>query len=214
MMEQRRNKRTQQTQAQIRAAAQRLFLQNGYLATSTDAILAEAGIASKETLYRHYPSKEELFVDVIKNLTLEQPRFAAQLAELPEIHDLPSLQQALATVAREIFSVMCQPEYPALLRVVIAEMPRVPQLSTLFRDTVPRRGLSMITSLLQQAKERNLIDDLDFDAVAHSLIGGLLTYALVDFVFTGENAQPPHLNRADAVVEVIMRALSHQNDTE
>ena len=213
-MEQRQNKRTQQTRAQIRAAAQRLFLQNGYLATSTDAILAEAGIASKETLYRHYPSKEELFVDVIKHLTLEQPRFAAQLAELPEIQDLASLQQALTIIAREIFSVMCQPEYPALLRVVIAEMPRVPQLSPLFRDTVPKRGLSMITSLLQQARNRNLIDDIDFDAVAHSLIGGLLTYALVDFVFTGENAQPPHLNRADAVVDVIMRSLSHTNDTE
>ena len=73
-METRQNRRAQQTREQIRAAAQRLFLQQGYLATSTDAILAEAGIASKETLYRHYASKEDLFVDVLSHLTLSEPR--------------------------------------------------------------------------------------------------------------------------------------------
>lgn len=63
------------------------------------------------------------------------------------------------------------------------------------------------------------MDDIDFDAVAQALIGGLITYALVDFVFTGADAQLPQLNRAAAVVEVIMHSLvhntpSHSNDTE
>ena len=49
----RQGTRTQQTRERLRAAAHRLFLQQGYVATSIDAILAEAGIASKETLYRH-----------------------------------------------------------------------------------------------------------------------------------------------------------------
>ena len=35
---------------QIRAGAQRLFLDKGFAATSTDAIAAEAGV-SKQTLY-------------------------------------------------------------------------------------------------------------------------------------------------------------------
>src|SRR6266487_4702232 len=146
-MEHRQNRRAQQTREQIRAAAQELFLQHGYLATSTDAILAEAGISSKETLYRHYASKEELFVDVLGNLTLSQPRISSKLSALPAPHDLPSLRQALATVAREIFSIMIQPEYLALLRVIIAETPRFPQLGPLFRATVPERGLFILTAL-------------------------------------------------------------------
>jgi TetR/AcrR family transcriptional regulator, mexJK operon transcriptional repressor len=207
-MEHRHNRRTQQTREQIRAAAYRLFLQHGYLATSTDAILTEAGISSKETLYRHYASKEELFVDVLGNLTLSQPRITSKLSEIPAPHDLTSLRQALTSVAREILSIMIQPEYLALLRVIIAETPRFPQLGPLFRATVPERGLFILTALLRQAREQHLIADVDFDAVTHALLGGLLTYAFLDIVFAGEDAHPPSLERADAVVEVIMGALT------
>jgi TetR/AcrR family transcriptional repressor of mexJK operon len=207
-MELQPNRRAQKTREQIRAAAHRLFLQHGYLATSTDAILAEAGIASKETLYRHYASKEELFADVLRHLTLEQPRFAAQLSHLPAPHDLPSLRLALTTLARELLSLMIQPEYLALLRMIMVEIPRFPQLGPLFRATVPERGLVILTALLHQASEHNIIADIDFDAVTHALLGGLLTYALLGLFFAGEDAHPPALDRADAVVEVIMRALA------
>jgi TetR/AcrR family transcriptional repressor of mexJK operon len=209
-MDHRQNRRAQQTRDQIRAAAYRLFLQHGYLGTSTDAILAEAGISSKETLYRHYASKEDLFVDVLGNLTLSQPRISSKLSALPAPHDLPSLRQALTTVAREILTIMIQPEYLALLRVIIAETPRFPQLGPMFRATVPERGLFILTALLRQAREQHIIADVDFDAVTHALLGGLLTYAFLDSVFAGEDAHPPALERADAIVEVIMRALTRE----
>src|SRR5690349_3340811 len=121
-MEPQPSRRVQKTREQLRAAAQRLFLQQGYLATSTDAILTEAGIASKETLYRHYASKEELFADVLRHITLEQPRFAEQLAQLPPPQDLPSLRQALSMIARELLALMLQPDYQALVRMVMSEM--------------------------------------------------------------------------------------------
>lgn len=206
--ETRQNQRAQQTRERIRAAAQQLFLQQGYLATSTDAILAEAGIASKETLYRHYASKEDLFVDVLSHLTLSQERFSAQLAEMPAPHDLPSLRQALTTIAREILSMMSQPEYLALLRVIFAESPRFPRLGSVFRATVPQRGMFLLTALLSQAREQQIIADIDFDAVTHMLLGGLLAYALTYMMLAGEESHPPALERADAIVEVLMRALT------
>ncbi|HEV2656388.1 MAG TPA: TetR/AcrR family transcriptional regulator, partial [Ktedonobacteraceae bacterium] len=209
-METKQNRRVQKTREQIRAAAQRLFLQHGYLATSTDAILVEAGISSKETLYRHYVSKEELFVDVLSNMTLAQPRTSALLAQMSIPHDLQSLHQALVTLAREILSLMSQPEYLALLRIIIAEMPRFPQLGSLFRATVPERGLSILTTLLRQAREQQIIADVDFDAVARALLGGLLTYVLTNVVFAEEDTSPPPLERADALVAVLMRALTRE----
>src|SRR5919202_701368 len=150
-MEQQRNRRAQQTHERIRAAAHRLFLQQGYLATSIDAILAEASISSRETLYRHYASKEDLFVDVLRHLTLEQPGFSATLAALPPPQDLPAL--------------------------------------------------------LHGAREQQLIADIDIEAVTHALLGGLLTYAIPSLIVPGEQA-PPALERADALVEVLMRALT------
>jgi TetR/AcrR family transcriptional regulator, mexJK operon transcriptional repressor len=207
-MEKRQNNRAQKTREQIRVAAKRLFLEHGYLATSTDAILAEAGISSKETLYRHYASKEDLFVDVLGHLTLQQPRPSSVITQVPALPDLQALRVAFTTIAREILSIMIQPEYLALLRVIIAETARFPQLGALFRATVPQRALTYFTALLDRAREQNIIGDVDFDAVAHALLGGLLTYALLDMLLAGEDAHPPSLERADAVVEVIMRALT------
>ena len=206
-MENRQNTRIQQTRERLRVAAHRLFLQQGYLATSIDAILAEAGISSKETLYRHYANKEALFVDVLSHLTMEQPGFSEKLAALPPPQDLSQLGQALRLISRELLSMMIQPGYLPLVRMIIAESSRFPQLGTLFFSTVTRRGLAILTALLQAAREQQFIADIDFDAVTHMLLGGLLTYVMVSLV-SGEEAPPPPLDRADAVVEVIMRALT------
>src|SRR5215471_14739865 len=110
-MEHRQNKRSRQTHERLRTAALRLFLRQGYLATSIDAILAEARIASKETLYRHYANKEALFVDVLSHLTFAQPGFAEKLATLPPPRDLLSLQRTLTHLSREILSMLSQPGY-------------------------------------------------------------------------------------------------------
>ncbi len=96
------------------------------------------------------------------------------------------------------------------LRVIFAEAPRFPQLGPLFFSTVPQRGLSIIMALLRAAREQQIIADVDFDAVAHALLGGLLTYALSGLVFAGEDTHPPSLESADAIVEVIMRALTRE----
>src|SRR6266576_5657140 len=181
-MEQRHSRRVQQTRERLRTAAHRLFLQQGYLATSIDAILAEADISSKETLYRHYANKEALFVDVLSHLTMEQPGFSEKLAALPPPHDLPSLQEALTQLSREILSMMCQPGYLPLVRMIIAEAPRFPQLGALFFSTVTQRGLAIVTALLQAARRQQIIADVDFDAVTHTLLGGLLTYVIMNLV--------------------------------
>lgn len=207
-MEHSQNKRVQQTRERIRAAALRLFLQQGYLATSIDAILAEAGIASKETLYRHYANKEELFIEVLRHLTLEQPAFSEKLTALPPPRDLQSLRQTLTSVARAIMSIMSQPAYLSLVRIIIAEAPRFPQLGSLFATAVPQRAFTIITALLQDARERQIIADVDLDAVTHALLGGLLNHAIPGLMLARPETDHPAPERADALVEVIMRALT------
>jgi AcrR family transcriptional regulator len=46
--------------------AARLFYRDGYRATGVDTLAAEAGIG-KMTLYRHYPSKDELIVAYLRD---------------------------------------------------------------------------------------------------------------------------------------------------
>ena len=45
--------------------AARLFYQQGYRAVGVDTIAAESGVG-KMTLYRHYPSKDDLIVAYLK----------------------------------------------------------------------------------------------------------------------------------------------------
>lgn len=56
-----------------------LFVEHGYAGTSVDQIARKAA-ASKQTLYRRYPSKEELFKAVITNLSASLLR---RIAETP-----------------------------------------------------------------------------------------------------------------------------------
>jgi len=59
-------------QAAIVQAALDLFLAQGYAATSMDAVASQAGV-TKQTVYRYYPSKEELFSAVMARIRADEP---------------------------------------------------------------------------------------------------------------------------------------------
>jgi AcrR family transcriptional regulator len=52
--------------AKVFQTASRLFFQNGYRAIGVDTLAAESGIG-KMTLYRHYPSKDDLILAYLKD---------------------------------------------------------------------------------------------------------------------------------------------------
>lgn len=207
-----RSSRAEQTRAGILAAAQRLFLERGFQATSTDAILAEAGVSSKETLYRYFASKEELFVAVLGTLTTEQPDFLARLAALPPPRDVRALRESLTTAARAILTLMCQPAYLALWRTMIAEAPRFPQLGAAFFSAIPERGFTLVGSLLRAASEQRIIAEADVEAMTRMLLGGLLSYALAEVLVPEHETWPPSPDRADAMVDVILRAVTSASE--
>ncbi|HEX9070162.1 MAG TPA: TetR/AcrR family transcriptional regulator [Ktedonobacterales bacterium] len=204
--------RTEKTRESILAAAQRLFLERGFQATSTDAILAEAGVSSKETLYRYFASKEELFAAVLGHLTTEQPDFSARFAALSPPRDFRALRESLTTAAREILTLMCQPSYLALWRTMMAEAPRFPQLGAAFYSAIPQRGFTLVGSLLRAASEQRIIVEADFEAVARMLLGGLLSYAVTELLVPGQETQPPSPDRADAMVDIILSALTSETE--
>lgn len=53
---------------QIMEIAQRLFAQHGYSQTTTAAIAAAAGV-TEPILYRHFPSKRELFLQLLETIS-------------------------------------------------------------------------------------------------------------------------------------------------
>lgn len=72
--------------------AYRLFRRDGYRATGIDRIIAEAGVA-KMTMYRHFPGKDGLIVEVLR---MRAARFEAQLDRLAATAETPA--EKIATI--------------------------------------------------------------------------------------------------------------------
>lgn len=201
--------RAQQKRGQILDAARRLFLAHGYAHASTEAVRREAGV-SKETLYRYYRTKEELFADVLRRLTLEHLPKPVQLDEtLPDGADRRQVQKVLRLLAGEIIEIMMQPDYLALLRIVIAESTRFPHLGELFRQTVPEQAIAAIVELLKRLRKKGLAAKIDDEAAARMLLGSLLTYAVMDGILSSDNeSKPPAPKRIAAIADLFVRAVS------
>jgi AcrR family transcriptional regulator len=60
-----RNRETSEARKRILETADRLFYQDGVRAVGIDRIIAEAGVA-KMSLYKHFPSKDDLILEVLK----------------------------------------------------------------------------------------------------------------------------------------------------
>lgn len=192
---------------QIRSTAQKLFLQNGFSATSMDAITAEAGV-SKQTLYAYYSSKEDLLIDVLQQLI--QNFFQDQLlvAENLSVSNRDELEQILYSLAQKLISNLMQPEYLALIRITISEATRFPQLGMLFRSKVPERGLQSITALLEQARAQGVIKVADVETVPRMFIGPILTYVVLDGLFiTDGPPRQPHHEQISKIVHLFMKTL-------
>jgi len=106
--------KTKDTRIRILEAALYLFSKKGYLGATTREIAGRAGVA-EITLYRHFPSKEKLFEEMV---TLYS--FLPALREmLPELRKM-EYRQALTGLARKFLRRLS--ERRELIRIMQSEM--------------------------------------------------------------------------------------------
>ena len=193
---------------QILAGARLVFLRDGFAGASTDAIAAEARV-SKRTLYSYYPGKEELFADVLRRLTIENPQTRVlDTVEGIEPGNLGELREMLLGLAGRVASIMMDPDYLAILRTIIADTHRFPQLGEIYRSTVPERGFRIFLTLMERMRERGIVDVPDAEAATRLFFGPLVTYALLDGLFKpGEVPRPPGREKIEHIVDMYMKAI-------
>ena len=132
-------------------AARNVFLEKGYEGTSVEDVIARVG-GSKASLYSYFGNKQGLFADMVRLLCDE---FFESL-NIPHSSD-QDLEQLLLTFGRRALKQFTDPKRLAMLRVVMSESQRFPELAQLFYDSGPRRGLAMVSGLLRQAHEQGRI---------------------------------------------------------
>ena len=200
---------------QILGAARKVFLDRGFAGTTMDAVREEAWV-SKPTLYNYYPGKEDLFADVQRRFIDEH--FGDWMdweAGGHRFDDTEELRGVLLELAQRFVVTLTRADHLALMRVVVAETPRFPQLGELLKEAAIERVMALVSALLEGAHARGLSDIEDTQAATRMFIGPLLTYVLQDGLLVGRGEpRVPSPERLRAVVDLYMRAIAAPNSKE
>jgi AcrR family transcriptional regulator len=153
------------TRERLLAAAQELIEEGGYGAASVIAIAERAGVAAG-TLYRHFASKEELFVEVFRSVCAGEERaMRAAAAAMPTGAPASQwLETVLATFAQRAL------RNPRLAWALIAEPvdPRVDAERLAYRE----RYAALIAEGLRAGIEAAQLPAQDVRLTAAALVGG------------------------------------------
>jgi AcrR family transcriptional regulator len=172
---------------QIVKAALDTFLSHGYEGTSM-SLVAERANVIKQTIYSHFHDKESLFRVVVENLTIDHFKDAIDENRFQGL----SPRQALTVIAEIIVVRQSNPSYIRLMRTIIGESSRFPELAHLYVDSVIKPGLKYVTAFLQSHPEIPIEDD---EAFARIFCGSIVNYCMVQNILYGKQTLPFEFKR-------------------
>lgn len=129
-------------------AATRLFLKNGFSATSMDDV-AELAQVTKQTVYSHFGNKDGLFKEIISYQCIKHSPTEDMLAD----ENLP-IEKLLFRVGVGFLGMISSNEGLAIHRLVMSEAERKPALAKLFYETGPKRMNDLLTDYLDRQNRR------------------------------------------------------------
>ena len=183
----------------ILAGAMEVFTTRGYSAASMDRIAAVAGV-SKSTLYSHFQDKERLFIAVIQQLTLNNHEMIFSLLTNPDLQDPPEivLRQIGTTVLKELSE---NRPLPTLMRLIIGESERFPELAQTFVREIQKPLLEQLTLYFASQPQLKLPDPM---VAARMFSGSLVHYIIVQEILQGKEIVPMERDRMiDGLVSLI-----------
>lgn len=175
----RRVPRGEKRRDEIAAVAECLFLERGFAETTMQLIAARAG-ASKETLYRHFGGKEELFSEVLRKRSARI--FGAQ-------GGLPfegAVGEVLPELGLNLLRFLVSPDSLALYRVVVAEASRAPELGRIFYSEGPARLLGQLSRYLATAARRSELRCPHPELAAKLFLGAIVAQHQIIGLVAGE----------------------------
>ncbi|MFE6925623.1 TetR/AcrR family transcriptional regulator [Nocardia sp. NPDC057663] len=162
------------------------FVEHGYAQANIARIANTAGV-SKKTIYARCPSKDDLLIAVVNDLASRS--HAATTTAMSECGDNP--QQVLTRFGREVAQNWVAPEHLGFYRLIIAEVPRFPQLAAVYRQVMERFGTTLADYLREQCAQGTLSVP-DPDAASRQF--GMLVYGeLRERALLGETVTQQHI---------------------
>jgi TetR/AcrR family transcriptional repressor of mexJK operon len=148
------------------------FLAHGYQGTSINAMARDSGI-SKESIYRYFSSKKDLFEAVIaKELAVYQDKLHSGDFEFNSV----SLQVALTRMAESILGVVSTDRTLGLRRLVFQDATQYPDIGKYYFDIGPREAYRNLEKLFVIHKHRS---SLSPQKLSRYFISMLLHYRML-----------------------------------
>ncbi|MCP4956181.1 TetR/AcrR family transcriptional regulator [Photobacterium aquimaris] len=191
-------KQTERKHLAIIEAAKEEFITHGFLAANMDRISTEAGV-SKRTLYRHFESKEVLFVSV---LTIIQESVAENVKY--EFDSTMTLTEQLTLITRREADILYSTYGIPLSRTIVMEFLRQPELAiNLIKDLYSTKA---VTDWFQQAISAGCLVNKNLMVMTNiyiSLFQGLLFWPQVMNVLPNSEGQVLE-DHIDTIVSVFL----------
>jgi len=193
------SKRGRQRKQKILAAAAELFLKNGYGYTTMDAVVEKSG-GSKATLYSLFPNKGELFRAVVDRVV--------SIRDPAELGCYENIEQDLTHFAAQRLRVVFSTEHMALLRLIIAERDRFPDIARLYYQEGPQRSYQALSAYFREIDERRLLSIPDVEEAAEFFAGMLMHQWYLEQLYLSFEApaEADILGRARDVVARFLRS--------
>jgi AcrR family transcriptional regulator len=185
------------TRERLLRAAQELIEEGGYGGASVAAIAERAGVAAG-TLYRHFASKQELFVEVFRSVCAREERaMRAASAEIASESAVERLERVLATFAERAL------RNPRLAWALIAEP--VDPLVDAERLAYRERYAALIAEGLGAGIAARELPEQNVGLTAAALVGGC-GEALVGPLSPLAGSRPPSEEIVAALRTFVRRA--------
>jgi AcrR family transcriptional regulator len=139
--------------------AEELFLKFGYTSVSVDQIAKEAGI-SKMTVYKHFHSKEELFIKVLMNNTDRHTKMIIEKID-EKYHTFEKIE-ALYAYMLEVNNLLS----PILIKDIM-DRASLLQILIAYKE---QRTLAMWRRIVEDGIQKKEIRELDIDFISKLLL--------------------------------------------
>ena len=146
-------------------AAAEVFFEQGYAATSIDAIIKRVG-GSKRNIYEEFGNKEGLFIAIVaQNADRVLSTLEIEQAEGYE------LRETLTAFGQHLMDVFMSPAMIGIYRIAVTEANRFPELVRAFYEQGPGRAASRLAEVLTRARQRGDIRANDCHRLAGHFVG-------------------------------------------
>lgn len=175
------------------AAAQMAFFANGYAGTTMSSIAASVG-GSKSTLWKYFPSKEDLFAAVVDDIVEKYGH--AQSVTFTQEEDVFGALRRFFTI---LMATILSKAVLSLHRLVVSEAQNFPSLSKLYYERGPLPVKIILADYLESLMRRGTISPGNPLLAAQQLIGMVQSGAFQDALL---GRRQPSNERLQAEIDV------------